>query len=225
MLNKRYAVINHEYYNTGGNCMVSTFTVFDKRLNMVRYILLNDEGLNLASVDFVSNDDMFETDEERDSAIIGSWALDDLRDCEFDAETYELFKYCQFEFYKENCRYFNRCEKLPVDELPKNLFDDISPVAVEWHRQHDIDVETNGYEVFVDVGYLQYLRELETERELQDIKDFKQWHDGLCADGVIEQLYGTYYTISVGGNSVKVPFGAGQFNHIVDLLDETIQEW
>lgn len=205
--------------------MVSTFTVFDKRLNMVRYILLNDEGLNLASVDFVSNDDMFETDEERDSAIIGSWALDDLRDCEFDAETYELFKYCQFEFYKENCKYFNRCEKLPVDELPKNLFDDISPVAVEWHRQHDIDVETNGYEVFVDVGYLQYLRELETERELQDIKDFKQWHDGLCADGVIEQLYGTYYTISVGGNSVKVPFGAGQFNHIVDLLDETIEEW
>lgn len=205
--------------------MVSTFTVFDKRLNMVRYILLNDEGLNLASVDFVSNDDMFETDEERNSAIIGSWALDDLRDCEFDAETYELFKYCQFEFYKENCKYFNRCEKLPVDELPKNLFDDISPVAVEWHRQHDIDVETNGYEVFVDAGYLRYLRELETERELQDIKDFKQWHDGLCADGVIEQLYGTYYTISVGGNSVKVPFGAGQFNHIVDLLDETIEEW
>lgn len=225
MLNKRYAVINHEYYNTGGNCMVSTFTVFDKRLNMVRYILLNDEGLNLASVDFVSNDDMFETDEERDSVIIGSWSLDALRDCEFDAETYELFKYCQFEFYKENCKYFNRKERLLVDDLPKELLDDISPEAVEWHRKHDVAVETNGYEVFVDDDYLQHLQKLEVERELQAIKDFKQWHSELSADDKLEQLYGTYYTISVGGNSIKIPFGAVQFNHIEELLDETIQEW
>ena len=81
MINKRFAVIDHEYYNTGGNCMVSIFTVFDKQNNATRYVLMNDEGFQLATVDVICNDEMFETDEERDAAILGYWSIDDLTHC------------------------------------------------------------------------------------------------------------------------------------------------
>lgn len=227
MLNKRFAVINHEYYNTGGNCMVSIFTVFDKQNNATRYVLMNDEGFQLATVDVICNDEMFETDEERDAAVLGYWSVDDLTtepsydQHQFTDEEWELYKHCQFEFYVKDCKYFNRDVKLPVNQFPQEMLDNLHKDIVAWHIENECDLSTDGLDVYVSQQYADYRKQV-LDKELQQIKDFSEWHENQAAKS---ELYGEHYTISFNGRSVKLPYDADVFNAIDNLLKNTIEEW
>lgn len=227
MLNKRFAVINHEYYNTGGNCMVSSFTVFDKQSNTTKYVLMNDEGFQLATVDVVGNDEMFETDEERDAAVLGYWSLDELTmepsfdQHQFTDEEWELYKYCQFEFYKKNCKYFDRKVYLPADQLTVELHSKLDVEVIKWHDENEQLFSTDGYTVEVS-STCDIEQVVRFGRELQQIKDFRDWHLDQAARS---ELYGEYYVVSFNGRSVKLPYDADTFNAIDDLLKDTIEEW
>lgn len=226
-MNKRFAVTDHEYFNTGGNCMVSIFTVYDKQKNATRYVLMNEEGFQFATADTIRNDEMFETDEERDATMLGYWSLNDLtmEPCwdqhQFTDEEWELFKYCQFEFYKEDCKYFNRKVHLPAEHLTVELHQQLAAEVIEWHYKNAQLFATDGYTVepssFCDVEQVVRLG-----RELQQIKDFRDWHLTQAADS---ELYGEHYVISFNGRSVKLPYDADTFNTIDDLLKNTIEEW
>lgn len=60
------------------------------------------------------------------------------------------------------------------------------------------------------------------DKELQRIKDFREWHSTQAGD---EELYGEHYTILFNGRSVQLPYGADVFDGIDTLLKNTIDEW
>lgn len=227
MLNERFAVVSHEFNNTGGNCMVSTFAVYDKQQNVTRYVMVGDEGFSLTTVDTVFGEDFFETDEERDAAIIGSWTFDCLTtepsydQPQFTEEEWHLYKHCQFEFYKKYCKYFDTKVQLAVNELPGEMYNELGIDAIEWHIENEQYVTTDGYIAFVNPQYTSYRKQV-LDKELQQIKDFSEWHENQAAKS---ELYGEHYTISFNGRSVKLPYDADVFTAIDDLLKNTIEEW
>ena len=224
---KRYSVINHEFDNTGGNCMVSTFTVYDRKDNVSRYIMMNDEGFSLTTVDTIRCEEWFITDEERDSTIIASWSFEDLTcdpsfdQYQFSEEEFELYKYCQYEFYKKFCAYFKQTVEVDVNDLPNELYSKLGEEAAEWHKINEYYVSTDGYTVKPH-PYFDAERWHEDRKRLQQIRDFNDWHKQQAA---IEELYDEHYVLSFAGRSVKLPYDADVFSAIDDLLKNIIKEW
>ena len=225
-MNERFAVVNHEFTNTGGNCMVSSFAVYDRQQKVTRYVMVGDEGFSLTTVDIICGEDFFETDEERDAAVLDSWTFDMLTSepsyCQpqFTEEEFALYKYCQFEFYKKYCEYFKTNIRLTVDELPGEMYNELGVVAIAWHVENEQLVSTDGYKVYPSPYYSE--RKAAIDRELRQIKDFSSWHEEQAAR---EELYGDHYMVSFNGRSVKLPYDADTFNAIDDLLKNVIKEW
>ena len=226
-MNKRFMVTNHEFVNTGGNSMVSVFTVYDKQQKATRYVMTAEEGGSLQAVDTVNGDFQFESYDEECEAVIDNWSFDDLTTqpfpCskEFTDEEFELYKYCQFEFYKENCKYFGTKVYITVDQLPQALYNELGEAAAAWHYHNAQLVATDGYHVWPSSYYNAESYE-QSYRELQQVTDFQQWH---CEQAAKEELYDEYYVLSFAGRSVKLPYDADAFDAVDNLLTRIIEEW
>lgn len=214
--------------------MVSIFAVYDREANSMRYVIANAEGFNWQVVDTVTNEELHElmdTDENFAKAtLLGAWDWEALTsepaplDHQFSDEEFELFKYCEYEFYKKYCADFGIKLTVWVDQLPINLYEQLTTECIDWHKENGENFKTDGYNVYPSSAYHDFHKE-KVDRELQDIKDFKRIHDKLCEPAAIEQLCDTYYTIAVAGHSIKLPFGAQVYDAINDLLKDVIEEW
>lgn len=234
MTNKRFTVVDHNYLNTGGNMMVSIFAVYDRTAKSMRYMIANDEGFNWQTADTVTNDELHElmdTDKRfADAVVLGNYIWEHLTsepaplDPCFSEDEFELFKYCQFEFYKRYCADFDIKMSVAAHQLPNNLYEQLTDECIKWHDDNCENFMTDGHSVYTSLAYIDYCNE-QSDRELQDIKRFKEHFDTLCSAENIDRLYGSYITICIDGDSVKVPFGAIAYNHLDDLLEEVIEEW
>lgn len=228
MTNKRFIVTNHEYFNTGGSIMVSIFAVYDTTDNATRWVIANDEGFNWQTADTVSNSDFtLDCDELIDKVVLGSWSWEALTsepaplDHQFTEDEFELFKYCEYEFYKKDCKYFGRRVRVSADRLPNNLYVQLTSGCVDWHNDHGEDFLTDGENVYVSQAYLEY-RQAKNDMELQLVDDFKKWLD--IASYEPESL-GEYITVAVAGNSVKIPMHADTYDKLDTFLKNVIEEW
>lgn len=234
-MEKRFIVTDHNYLNTGGNCMVSIFAVYDSTDNVSRYVIANEEGFNWQTADTISSELQLDSDELIKKIVIGSWTWDALvtDPCWdqhlFEDDEWELFKYCEFEFYKKDCKYFNNKVRVAVNQLPNELFSKLTEDYVTWSIEEGVGCLTDGYDVFMDDGYTPPFDLDESEpldvsrgRELQDMKDFSQWLKELNYDPI---SYGSYITIAVAGNSVKIPLHADSYDLLDRFLDKAIEEF
>lgn len=231
--NDKYYVTNHEYFNTGGGCMVSVFTVYDRSINATRFVIANDEGFNYQTADTVSCGGEFEFD-ELEKIIIEShdWSaltcepmpLDHL----FDDNDWELFKYCQFEFYKKDCQRFKTKVTLPIEWLPPVLYANLSTAAKDWLHANDMEVTTDGEHVFMPDEWITYQSE-QLDKQLQSIKVFKQWFEDLVNDAFvdnnIEKLYDSELKLTFIGRELTLPFDARTYEAVSELLRDVIEEW
>lgn len=94
---KNYKVIDHCYMNTGGNCMVSIFTVFVD--NQLQYVSVDENGLQLSSLDVINDSRIFDLDLDETDFILDYVEMDDLNESN---ENYELYSYCKQEFMKKD---------------------------------------------------------------------------------------------------------------------------
>lgn len=234
MTNKRFTVVDHNYLNTGGNTMVSIFAVYDREAKSMRYVVANDEGFNWQTADTVTNEQLAELmgidDNFANEVILGNYMWEHLTsepaplDPQFSEEEFELFKYCEYEFYKCDCKYFDRKVFVAAHQLPNHLYEQLTDECIKWHEDNHCDFLTDGYKVYVNSEYEDYWRE-RNERELQDIKSFKKHFDELCEPEHVERLYDSYITIAVDGDSVKLPFNADVYDRIDELLKSVVEEW
>jgi hypothetical protein len=242
-MEKRFIVTDHNYLNTGGNCMVSIFAVYDTQENVSRWVIANEEGFSLQTADTISNCDFqMDCDEIMDKVLLGNWNWSALttEPCWdqhlFEDDEWELYKYCQFEFYKKDCKYFNNKVRLAVNELPNDLYRKLSDEYVSWANDTGSGCLTDGYDVFMDDNYEPEYFEPEDynphddlERQLQEIKNFRKWFNDLigpkASEEDLQKLYDGYITIAVAGNSVKLPFDAENFTNIDHTLKRAIEEW
>ena len=234
-MEKRFIVTDHNYLNTGGNCMVSIFAVYDSTDNVSRFVIANEEGFSWQTADTISSELQLDSDELFNKIVIGSWNWDALvtEPCwdqhQFTEEEWQLFKYCQFEFLKKDCKYFGIKVRLSLNELPTDLLVHLPHEYVLWAEREGVGCLTDGFEVFMDDNYEpptthcdEALLDKSRERELQDLKDFSQWLKDLNYDPI---SFGSYITVCVAGNSVKIPLHADSYDLLDRFLDKVIEEF
>lgn len=234
-MEKRFIVTDHNYLNTGGNCMVSIFAVYDSTDNVSRFVIANEEGFSWQTADTISSELQLDSDDLIKKIVIGSWNWDALNtepsydQHQFTDEEWNLFKYCEFEFYKKDCKYFNNKVRLAINQLPNELYDKLTADYREWADREGVGCLTDGFDVFMDDSYeppMQQCDELlldeSRKKVLQDMKDFSQWLKELNYDIV---SYGSYITICVAGDSVKIPFHADTYELLDRFLDKAIEEF
>lgn len=225
MTNERFTVIDHNYMNTGGNTMVSIFTVYDRADKATRYVIANELGFNWQTADTVTNPDFtLDSDDMVDEIVLGCWNWEALitdpapLDHQFEDDEWELFKYCQFEFYKKDCKYFNTKYRLSLNELPQDLFVTLPEPYVRWAEREGCGCLTDGFKLYMDDSYEPPVEE---EREVPaEVLNFKKFID----DARYEQLTDDII-VAVAGRYVKLPLHADSFELLSAFIDKTIQEW
>lgn len=229
MTNERFTVTNHEYINTGGNCMVSVFTVYDRTDNVSRFVIAGDDGFNWQTADTISNSDFsLDSDEMIKKIVIGSWKFDALttEPCWdqhlFEDDEWQLFKYCQFEHYKKDCKYFNIKIELSIKDLPNDLYKELTADYIDWSLKTNASCWTDGYKVFLNDEYEPPV--VEDCKDLADMKEFYKWFNDLQYNDELRDNTG-YFTVAVGGNSVKIPFHADTYELFDILLTKAIEEF
>lgn len=215
--------------------MVSIFAVYDSSANVTRWVIANDEGFNWQTADTISSELQLDSDELIDKIVLGSWQWDALvTDPCWDQHLFEddewyLFKYCQFEFYKKDCKYFGTKYRLSINELPSDLYIRLSADYREWADREGVGCLTDGYDVFMDPSYEppvqkcdESLLDNDRKKTLQDMKDFSKWLKELNYDPI---SFGSYITVCVAGNSVKIPLHADSYELLDTFLDKAIEEF
>lgn len=209
-----YKVLNYEYLNTGGNCMVGIFEVWLPAMKQVVYALTNEEGCTLAHVDYLRND--LEID-DYDELVIEN--VDWGRVTGF--ETYfELYRYCLNEYTKSDCKYFGYTRELPYLLLSCELQEMIDKDYLTWcELENGHMVETDGMQIIVSPDY-----EPADPWDvlLKAIKEFKRWHDMTAG---VEDLYDENYVLEFAGHRIELPYTADVWNAVDDMLDSTIHNW
>lgn len=212
-----FQVLNYEYLNTGGNTMVGIFTVWlPKELKTV-YAMTNEEGCNLSVVDYISNDLGIDN---YDELIIDT--------CDFGRLTgrekyFELYRHCLNEYTKSDCRYFNVTRAIPYHLLSDELQKAISADYFKWcvDSGYELTFYTDGDMIILHSDY-ETPEEVECKKKLQDIKDFKSFHDTTAC---VEAFYDEEYVLTFSGKTIRLPFMADVWDAVDTMLRTTIENW
>jgi len=229
-MDKRYMVTNHEYFNSGGGCMISIFNVYDAQQNSTKYVIANEEGFSWQTADTVSGDnDWFFADSElMNKVVIGTWNWDALTSepsfdqHQFTEEEWQLFKYCQFEWYKRDCKQCGYRATVTLSDLTVELYESLTEHQRTWLRDNDESLYTDGYKVYMPESYVDEITE-ENNKRLQRVKDFKRWYERQLYDGEI--LENSFMTVVIGDKSVAIPIHADTYQLMETFLDEVIEQW
>lgn len=220
-----FKVLNYEYLNTGGNCMVGVFTVWIPALKQTVYALTNELGCSLTTVDYVSNDVDIE---DYDEVTIDRCDFDELQS---NATYFELYRYCLNEYTKSDCRYFGQTFAWPYHMLSDELQSEVHADYLAWCKENNNGcIPTDGEKIIVHPDYdSMFTDPHEDDKHLQAVKEWRLWHDGQInkhtTDEELDVLYEKTYHLTFNGRVVRLPFNADTFNKINDLLDSVIREW
>lgn len=139
-------VTNHEYLNTGGNCMVSSFQAYFPDENKTLFVIVNEEGGSLSTADFISADL-----EYSDDMIIENFNYFDVDE---NHQYFELYKYCLIEYTKKDCKHHDYKATVPYYMLTEEMQQQITPEYHEWHNEEiGGGFQTDGFTVFLDDSY------------------------------------------------------------------------
>ena len=214
-----FKVLNYEYLNTGGNTMVGIFTVWLPALRQTVYVLTNELGCTISTVDYISND--IEID-DYDEVTIDRCDFDDLCDA---ATHFELYRYCLNEYTKSDCRYFGHTYAWPYHLLSDELQSNVSRDYLKWLNENNNGcIPTDGVDIIEHPDYIKP----EEDWKLKAVKDFRKWHDDLISNATDEEMQAFYdrqYRLYFCGKRAFLPFDAETFNKINDLLDSVIKQW
>lgn len=151
MKEKRYAINDYEYFNTGGNCMVGITTIADLQENRTLYVYCNEDGWSITTLNYLYFD--FDFDDYNSGCTIdsGSWSYNDN---EVDEELMSLIKDCRFTFMKDDCKKFDtRYEIINLKEIPDSMLKLLtSHYRSQFPNSDERYLTTDGYS-FTDTYY------------------------------------------------------------------------
>ena len=131
-----YQIINHDYMNTGGHCMVSVFEVWIKDVNKTVFVNIGEEYITMTTVNHIWRD--LDIDDYNDITIAEYMYCDG--DYAEDGMDYELCRECLHEYLKKDCEYFEHKEYLPFEWLLPE-----QQKLVENYKQHMLTYEIERY--------------------------------------------------------------------------------
>lgn len=150
-----YSVLNHNYQNTGGGCMVSSFMLYDDTAKRTLFMLLTEEGGTIATADYVMQEVEYSND-----LIVDMANFDVLQPTD---DYYELYRQCLAEYIKKDCSYNCTTVELRYEMLSDELRSQISDEYLRWHKAEIGNrFETDGKRIICADRYLEQLPQ-ETE--------------------------------------------------------------
>ena len=227
-INNRFSLLDHNYMNTGGGCMTSVFSVYDKTARVMRYLVANDEGYNWQAMDTVSHEPPADIDYDEVVLECNDWdkLYNEYAEHE-DCDMYKLIKFCQFEFIRRNYTSTGAWAELLVRDVPKEFYDTIDAKQLAWHVVNQQRICTNGYKLRPN-SLCPSPEELEDDK-LKAIKNFKQWLDDLIDEGfatdTIENYYSDKFTIVFRDHALHLDFDAVTYQSISDVLKYVIEQY
>ena len=145
-----YSVLNHNYQNTGGGCMVSSFMLYDDTAKRTLFMLLTEEGGTIATADYVMQEV-----EYSDDLIVDMANFDALQPTD---DHYELYRQCLAEYIKKDCSYNCTTVELRYEMLSDELRSQISDEYLQWHKAEIGNrFETDGKRIICADRYLEQL--------------------------------------------------------------------
>lgn len=208
-----YKVLDYQYLNTGGNTMVGIHRVWLPEEKKVVYVYTNEEGSTLSTVDYIR--DELEID-DYDEFIVDCVDWGRITGSE---KYFELYRYCYNQYLVDDCKYFGITRGVQYELLSDKLQE---MLAIDYVKYIETECgglfETDGEIIVTNPDY----EAPEVDVALQSVKIFKKWHESIAAN---EDYYNDWYTLEIHGKKVKLPFYAGVWNAVHDLLDITIEEW
>lgn len=209
-----FKVLNYEYLNTGGNCMVGIFEVWLPEKKQTVYVFVNEEGYTTSVVDYIRHDlEIYDYDELMIEC--GDWGR------VTGHETYfELYRHCLNEYTKSDCRYFGYIKGLPYYLLSDELQRKVTAEYKRWLDDNEYDlIDTNGEDIIESVNY-----EIDSDEDkmLEAVKEFKRWHDTTAG---VEKYYEEMYKLEFAGHKIELPFMADVWDAVDEMLKRTISDW
>lgn len=142
----KYQVMNHNYENTGGNTMVSTFEIYDMDKVRTLFLHINEDGGTLTTVNIIGTDI-----ELIDEMEVGGFYKDSLQPTD---KYFELFRDCFIEYVKKDAKYFGMEYQLQLNQLNDKLLEQLTEDYIEWMKAEGHDtVLTDGYKICIDEEY------------------------------------------------------------------------
>lgn len=209
-----FKVLNYEYLNTGGNCMVGIFEVWLPAKLQTVYVFVNEEGYTMSAVDYIRHE--LEIDDYDELMIeYGDWG----RVTGYE-KYFELYRHCLNVYTKDDCRYFGHVRGIPYYLLSDELQSKVTAEYKQWLEANEYDlIDTNGEDIIESADYESASKE---DSLLVAVKEFKRWHDTIAGD---EKYYEDSYKLTIADKSITLPFMASAFAGVDELLEIFISEW
>lgn len=214
-----YQVQSHNYTNTGGGCMVSTFQVWLADENKTLFVHVNEEGATLATCDYINND--IDYDERTQ--------IENVRIEELDKANpyFELYRYCVLEYVKRDCKRYNYKMHLTYDMLPDNLQQELTAEYLKWHYENIGNTfETDGYDLFLSEDYVEPDPEIIQAKEmLKYMADEMNKTDTDNNEKLLERFYNLKIIIGFGDKVATFDNGAAIYSALNNCLKEFIDNY
>jgi hypothetical protein len=108
-----YQVINHDYMNTGGHCMISVFEVWLKDDNKTVFVNVGEEYVTITTVNHICRDLDIEDYSDITIAEFNYTDGDQLEESPYN----QIMRECLFEYLKKDCGYCGYKQHLPYQWL------------------------------------------------------------------------------------------------------------
>lgn len=229
MTNEKFTVVDHNYFNTGGNTMVSVFTVYDHKQNVSRYVIAGDEAISYQTADTVTNSEFtLDTDEKIAAIVLDTYIFEQLtydfsgNGLRVDPYLFDLLKYCEYEHYKQDCKHYDYKQNVAIESLPAELLSRLSEDYINWARVEGAGCYTDGYDVYMDTNYDPPVKA--SKRKPSEAEEFKSFLETYVRDHVNEFGNHGNITVAASGDSIKIPLNDDSLDLLVKFIDGIIEK-
>lgn len=232
---KNYQIMNSEYLNTGGHCMVHITDVYSKQSKAMQYVFINEEYLIVSSYDYIRN--VCPDDRDCDDFVVHSIEMqyithepsfDNVQMNNMPEEIAELLFDCLTLFIREWCKYTGKNFVCRLDSLPNELYDQVTREYSHWLAEKELDPVTDGYHI---VLHPQYIADIEDDtpnaiaaRELQQHLPCLLPPDVPTDHVLYEKFVNEKIQIIFGGKLFTFDNGADIYNALDGLAKFVISE-
>lgn len=233
MTAKNYQIINNEYFNAGGNCMVHISDVYNSQLKRMQYVFINEEHLVVSKYDYIRND--FPQGTTTDDFVQYVIAMDDLtHEPSFDnyqmnelpEDIVELLFDCLLLFIREWCKYTGNTFTCRLDSLPNELYYKVTIEYSRWLAENELDPETDGYDIIL---HPDYIAEAEYDCNGKAAVEFRQQLEDMRAaadesDDALAKFEDETITIVIQNKAYHLQMCAAVWNGLVEYAYHIISE-
>ena len=142
-----YQIMNHEYLNTGGHCMVSVFDVWLKDENRQVWLYVGCEtNAAICTVDYLRHDIPIDN---YDDITVDSVDFEDYSQIA-NSRYRNLFVECIWEFWKKDCKDAHYYASVCREMIPVDVYSSLCKADVKYTLDTIGYIATDGYNLYLE---------------------------------------------------------------------------